>query len=43
MTLETDGKCRVLLVEDETLIAMLMEEMLAEFACEGNGDRGTAR
>ena len=34
MTLETDGKCRVLLVEDETLIARLMEEMLAEFACE---------
>jgi CheY-like chemotaxis protein len=34
MTTDTDSKCRVLLVEDEALIAMLMEDMLAEFACE---------
>jgi CheY-like chemotaxis protein len=28
------GTCRVLLVEDEALIAMLMEDMLAELDCE---------
>ena len=30
----TDTSCRVLLVEDEAIIAMLMEDMLAEFACD---------
>ena len=34
MTMDTDRNCRVLLVEDEALIAMLMEDMLAEFDCE---------
>ncbi len=34
MSRETAGRCRVLLVEDEALIAMLMEDMLAEFDCE---------
>ena len=34
MKTEPDRKCRVLLVEDEALIAMLMEDMLAEFGCE---------
>jgi CheY-like chemotaxis protein len=28
------AKCRILLVEDESLIAMLMEDMLAELDCE---------
>jgi CheY-like chemotaxis protein len=28
------AKCRILLVEDEALIAMLMEDMLAELDCE---------
>ncbi len=34
MTVGPDGRCRVLLVEDESLIAMLMEDMLSEFDCE---------
>jgi CheY-like chemotaxis protein len=34
MTIDTDIKFRVLLVEDEALIAMLMEDMLAELACD---------
>ena len=34
MTPEPPSKCRVLLVEDEALVAMLMEDMLAEFDCE---------
>src|ERR1700753_2887626 len=29
-----DTRSRVLLVEDEAIIAMLMEDMLAEFACD---------
>lgn len=28
------GRCRVLLVEDEAIIAMLMEDMLAELSCD---------
>jgi CheY-like chemotaxis protein len=28
------GRCRVLLVEDEAVIAMLMEDMLGELSCE---------
>ena len=34
MTAETESRRRVLLVEDEALIAMLMEDMLGEFDCE---------
>jgi DNA-binding response OmpR family regulator len=28
------GKCRVLIVEDEAMISMLIEDMLLEFGCE---------
>jgi DNA-binding response OmpR family regulator len=31
---ERSGRCRVLLVEDEEVIAMLMEDMLSELSCE---------
>jgi CheY-like chemotaxis protein len=31
---DPSGKCRVLLVEDEAVIAMLMEDMLSELSCE---------
>jgi CheY-like chemotaxis protein len=31
---DPSGRCRVLLVEDEAIIAMLMEDMLAELSCD---------
>lgn len=34
MTDDANTKCRVLVVEDEPVIAMLMEDMLDEFACD---------
>jgi CheY-like chemotaxis protein len=34
MTTGTGSRCRVLLVEDEALVAMLMEDMLADLDCE---------
>jgi CheY-like chemotaxis protein len=34
LTQREERTCRVLLVEDEAMIAMLMEDMLAEFGCE---------
>jgi CheY-like chemotaxis protein len=34
MTEAAEHKCRVLLVEDEAMIAMLMEDMLDELECE---------
>lgn len=34
MNTGSNPKCRILLVEDEALIAMLMEDMLAELDCE---------
>jgi len=34
MTAGTPTKCRVLLVEDEAMIAMLMEDMLGELGCD---------
>ena len=34
MTETAKRRCRVLLVEDEAMIAMLMEDMLDELACE---------
>jgi CheY-like chemotaxis protein len=34
LTQPEESACRVLLVEDEAMIAMLMEDMLAEFGCE---------
>jgi CheY-like chemotaxis protein len=34
MTQQTTVRSQVLLVEDEAIIAMLMEDMLAEFSCD---------
>jgi len=34
MTDDTTARSRVLLVEDEALIAMLMEDMLVDYSCE---------
>jgi CheY-like chemotaxis protein len=34
MTQQTLARSQVLLVEDEAIIAMLMEDMLAEFSCD---------
>ena len=47
MTQAAEPRCRVLLVEDEAIIAMLMEDMLADFGCdvvatEGNLDAAVA-
>jgi CheY-like chemotaxis protein len=47
MTQQTLVRSRVLLVEDEAIIAMLMEDMLAEFSCDvletaGDLDAATA-
>src|SRR5215468_1419490 len=40
MTTTPNARCRVLLVEDEALIAMMMEDMLEEFACEVSATAG---
>lgn len=47
MTDDTTRPSRILLVEDEAMIAMLMEDMLADFGCEvsavvGELDQATA-
>jgi CheY-like chemotaxis protein len=34
MTEAAEGRCRVLLVEDEAIIVILMEDLLEEFGCE---------
>jgi CheY-like chemotaxis protein len=34
MTEAAKGRCRVLLVEDEAIIVILMEDLLEEFGCE---------
>ena len=34
MAVRTDSKCRVLLVEDEALVAMMIERMLGKSGCE---------
>lgn len=34
LSADPSGRCRVLLVEDEAVIAMLMEDMLSELSCD---------
>jgi CheY-like chemotaxis protein len=41
LTQSGERKCRVLLVEDEAMIAMLMEDMLEELGCEVVASAGT--